>query len=121
MGLLASGLYFGNVAGSLVAPILFAKLPPKLVIVVSAIMNALAVGVFTFTDNFWLIFASRVIVGFFQVMFIIYFPVWIDQQAPPAKQTMWISFYFLTVPIGLIVGYGLAIALGDNWKYSFLL
>jgi hypothetical protein len=37
---------------------------------------------------------------------------------------MWISFFFLTVPMGLIVGYGSTAVLlseGDNWKYAFLI
>ena len=60
--------------------------------------------------------------------FIIYFPVWIDQCAPPASQTMWISVYFLTVPLGILFGYGSAILLSNlfpedllAWKWSFLI
>jgi hypothetical protein len=51
--------------------------------VVSAILNGLFVGVFAFTKNFWILFVTRAFVGFFQVMFVIYFPVWIDLCAPP--------------------------------------
>lgn len=90
---------------------IFAKIQPKKTIVVSAILNGITVGVFSITKNFWLIFGSRVLVGFFQVMFVIYFPVWIDLCAPPKSQTMWISFFFLTVPIGIIFGYGITIGL----------
>jgi MFS family permease len=127
MGLLATALYIGNVAGSLLCPVLFAKLKAKHVLVVSAVMNAGAVCVFTFVNNYWIIFASRLVTGLFQVPFIIYFPVWIDQQAPPKSQSMWISFFFLTVPIGLIVGYVSTNFLmagnptSDIFKWSFLL
>lgn len=79
MGLLATGLYIGNVTGSLLCPFLFAKLNAKHILVVAAILNALTVAVFTFIDDYWIIFGSRIAVGFFQVMFVIYFPVWIDQ------------------------------------------
>lgn len=124
MGLLATGLYVGNVAGSLLCPFLFSKLKAKHILVTAAVLNAAFVAVFTFVTDYWIIFGSRVAVGFFQVMFIIYFPVWIDQQAPPRSQTMWISFFFLTVPIGLIVGYGSTAVFfsgGDNWKWAFLI
>lgn len=51
--------------------------------VISAILNGLFVGAFAFTKNFWILFVTRAFVGFFQVMFVIYFPVWIDLCAPP--------------------------------------
>lgn len=124
MGLLATGLYIGNVTGSLLCPFLFAHLKAKHILVTAAIFNALFVGVFTFTQDYWIVFGSRIAVGFFQVMFVIYLPVWIDQQAPQKSQTMWISFFFLTVPLGLILGYVSTIVFfkgGDNWKYSFLI
>lgn len=122
VGLIATGLYIGNVAGSIVTPLIFAKLNTKLIIVVSAIFNALAVSVFALVTNYWVIFSSRILVGFFQVMFVIYFPVWIDICAPPEKQTMWISFFFLTVPIGIILGYGLTVFFTTftDYQYTFL-
>jgi putative MFS transporter len=82
MGLLASSIYLGNVAGSLIGPFLFEKLKAKHIIVVSAIMNGILVSAFNFTTNFSIILGSRVLAGLFQVMFVIYFPVWIDQHAP---------------------------------------
>ena len=84
---------------------------PKTVIVAAAIFNALAVGVFSVTKSYWIIFASRALVGFFQVVFVIYFPVWIDLCSPPSKQTMWISFFFLAVPVGLVLGYAITMLL----------
>jgi MFS family permease len=124
MGLLATALYIGNVSGSLLCPFLFAHLKAKHVLVSAAILNAATVAVFTFIQDYWIVFGSRVAVGFFQVMFVIYFPVWIDQQAPPKSQTMWISFFFLTVPLGLILGYAATVVFfkeGDDWKWAFLI
>ena len=55
----------GNVAGSLLTPKLLTVMKPKTVIVAAAILNALAVGVFSVTKSYWIIFASRALVGFF--------------------------------------------------------
>lgn len=127
MGLLASALYLGNVLGSLLGPFIFGKIKAKNIIVISSIMNALMVAVFNFVTNYWILFSSRVLVGLFQVMFVIYFPVWIDQHAPQASQTMWISFYFLTVPVGLIIGYfATSLMMGsdlqtDAYRWAFLI
>ena len=93
--------------------------------VASAILNGVFVGVFAFTKSFWILFVTRAFVGFFQVMFVIYFPVWIDLCAPPKSSTMWISCFFLTVPMGIIVGYGITIGFqsmftaDDSYKWGF--
>jgi len=127
MGLLASGLYFGNVVGSILCPALFANMKAKHILVIAAVMNGLCCSLFTFVTQYWILFGSRVLVGFFQVMFIIYLPVWIDQHAPLPSQTMWISCFFLTVPLGLILGYTVTNFVMDsdseseNFKWCFLL
>lgn len=58
-------------------------------------------------------------------MFTVYFPVWIDQHAPPKKASTWIGVYFFFIPFGLLVGYGAAIYLKSidtsAWKYGFLI
>jgi len=83
MGLLATGLYIGNVIGAVFCPVLFSSLKAKHILVVSAIMNGILVSIFAFINDYWMVFASRVLVGVFEVMFEIYFPVWVDTQAPP--------------------------------------
>jgi predicted MFS family arabinose efflux permease len=105
-----------------ISPALFAKFKAKHILITAAICNGLSVVVFSFIKIYWVIFASRVLAGFFQVAFVIYFPVWIDLCSPPEKQTMWISFFFLTVPIGIIVGYAITIGVSNftEYKYSFI-
>ena len=103
-------------------PFLFNVMSPKWLIVIASILNAAAVAVFSFIDNYWLIFASRIAVGLFLSVFIIYFPVWIDQCAPPKSQAIWISAYFLTEDLGIVIGYGVAVLFIqylDSWRYSF--
>jgi hypothetical protein len=93
--------------------------------ITSAILNGLSVSSFAFTKNFYILIVSRVTAGFFKVMFVIYFPVWIDLCAPQKSQTMWISFYFLMVPMGIILGIGLSkgfnswIDAKDSYKWGF--
>ena len=83
IGLLQSGVYIGNVLGSLISPKLFAKIEPKKTMVASAILNGLFVSAFAFIKDFWVLLVTRILVGLFQGMFVIYFPVWIDLCAPP--------------------------------------
>lgn len=80
-------------------------------------------SVFSIATNFELIFFSRVCVGLFLSVFIIFFPVWIDSCAPPKSQSLWISFYFLTEELGIVVGYGVAIVCKEvlkTWTWSFI-
>ncbi len=69
MGLLASGLYAGIVAGTIICPILFSVISPKILIAVSSLLNGVFAVVIVFGQdiNYWVIFASRVLVGFFLV------------------------------------------------------
>ena len=53
----------------------------------------------------------------------IFYPVWIDQSAPEASQTMWISIYFLCEQFGIVAGQGsstLMISTLGKWQWSFL-
>lgn len=104
MGLLTGALYIGNISGSLVLPLILTKFRPKTVVIFAAIMNALTAGVFPLTKIYWIIFVSRVLVGIFQVVFMIYFPVWIDVRAAPKKKSIWLSIFILTGPFGLVLG-----------------
>jgi len=122
VGLLSAGLYLGNVIGSLITPKLLLVMKAKTALVSASILNAIAVGVFSITKMYWVIFASRVLVGLFQVVFVIFFPVWIDLCSPPSKQAMWISFFFLMVPVAVVVGYGITLGLSSftDYRWGFL-
>ena len=108
MGLLETGMYIGIVIGSVLCPYLFSKFGPKNIIIGATLLNAVSVSLFSFVENFIILFVSRVSVGIFLSVFIIYFPVWVDQCAPENSQALWISFYFLTEDLGIVVGYGIA-------------
>ena len=64
-GLLAASIYIGNIIGSIICPFLFSKFQAKHITVISAVINALAVGVFSFTEDIWIIMASRIVTGLF--------------------------------------------------------
>ncbi len=70
MGLLETGLYVGIVAGTIICPILFSVMSPKILIAISSLLNGLFAVVIVIgnADNYWIVFASRVIVGLFLVI-----------------------------------------------------
>lgn len=60
-------MYIGIIIGSLVCPFLFAKLNPKLLMMVAVVFNALAVASWAVTDNFWVLASFRIVNGIFLV------------------------------------------------------
>lgn len=70
MGLLETGLYVGIVAGTIICPILFSVMSPKILIAISSLLNGLFAVVIVIgnANNYWIVFASRVIVGLFLVI-----------------------------------------------------
>ncbi len=70
MGLLETGLYVGIVAGTIICPILFSVMSPKVLIAISSLLNGLFAVVIVIgnANNYWIVFASRVIVGLFLVI-----------------------------------------------------
>jgi predicted MFS family arabinose efflux permease len=123
VGLISSSIYIGNILGCLLFPLLLSKLNAKTVIVWASLLNALSVGIFSLTDLYWALIASRVLAGLSQVVFVIYFPVWIDLCSPEKHKTMLISVFYLSVPLGLVTGFGLAGALHNNigYRWSFMI
>ena len=53
-------------------------------------------------------------------MFKIFFPVWIDECAPAKNQTMWMSMFFITEHMGIVIGYGLSYFMGLSWPFGFV-
>lgn len=78
----------------------------KVVLIVCLLANAASLFLFTVSENYYIYLLSRFLVGFFQVFFCIYFPVWVSLfQTNPKKQTMWFTLLTLGVPLGVILGY----------------
>lgn len=67
IGLLESALYIGNIIGSLLCPVLFRVIHPKILILVATVFNALLLLPFCFTSYYWVLFGTRILVGLFQV------------------------------------------------------
>jgi len=65
LGLVEAAMYVGILAGSLVAPFMFAKVRPKAIIIVSVICNAASVGSWALTGNYLILAGTRILNGVF--------------------------------------------------------
>ena len=68
LGLLETALYIGIVLGTILCPLLFNVMSPKVLIALAALLNGAFATVIAIPGvSYYLIFASRVIVGLFLV------------------------------------------------------
>ena len=64
-----AAMYVGIIAGSLVAPFIFAKISAKVIIMVAVLGNAASVGSWALTGNYLLLACARILNGIFLVSF----------------------------------------------------
>lgn len=108
--------------GSLAATYLFQNHNTKIILCLTLLCNAGSLFLFTQTSNFYLLFASRFMTGFFQVFPCIYYPVWADTFGTNEKQKqLFLNFLLLCGPIGVLLGYMMAawFITHFNWRYAF--
>ena len=90
-GLLGSFVYFGLVLGSIISSTAFCYYKSKNIVLLSIVLNLIGISVFLNFKQFAVLLASRCLIGFAQILIIIYLPVWIDIKANNQKKTIWLT------------------------------
>lgn len=119
-GSLGSVVYFGQVLGAAMASGILAKCSPKYILLFCLLFNLGALLAFTVTDQFYILAISRSLTGMFQIFFGIFQPVWADVFGNDRQKSLWLSLLIITVPLGVVLGYGLCAAFQANigWKWA---
>lgn len=68
-GYLGSVVYFGNMLGAALASRMLTSCSPKYILIICMILNVFVLLVFTVTDDFYVLAASRALTGTFQIFF----------------------------------------------------
>jgi predicted MFS family arabinose efflux permease len=127
-GALGSIVYLGLTVGSVVAPMVFQWNKNKLVLTVIMSINGGLLVLFTLAKNYYyILFITRMCIGFCQVFVCIYMPVWIDTFGNEKQKSAWMTIYLLASPLGIVFGYAMTaifVSLGENhdffsWEWSF--
>lgn len=120
-GMLGSVVYFGQVLGSALATGILSFCSPKTVLSSCLFLNIGFLLVFTITDVFWILAASRTMTGLFQIFLAIYQPCWADVFGNEIQKSRWLTYLIITTPLGLVLGYSMCAAFLDNigWKWAF--
>lgn len=122
LGLLGSLVYLGLVAGSITASMTFQNYSAKRILLFTGFGNVISLFIFPNSSNLFFLCLSRITTGYFQVFFVIYFPVWIDIHGKELK-TKWLTLLQMSVVIGIFLGYAVTALFVQfiSWHASFYL
>lgn len=122
LGLLGSLVYLGLVAGSISASVTFQKYSAKRILLFSGLGNIISLFIFPTSSNLFFLCLSRLFTGYFQVFFVIYFPVWIDIHGKEMR-TKWLTLLQMSVVVGIFLGYAVTALFVQflSWHASFYL
>ena len=111
------GLFFGSVAASFI----FGRWPFKWVLFASYAGNTCGLFTFAYCTNYDLQCFARFCSGFCQIFNLIYLPVWINTIGDSQNISYYMSFFILSTPLGVIIGYILtAVVINEStWQWSF--
>ncbi len=114
VGFLSTGNVYGSIAGIIVSAPLYAHIEPKYVLIGALLIAGIFQSFFAIFSNFWVVYASRILVGFGQSIQQIYYPVWIDLSAPKKYQTIMMALYFCIATVGVLTGYEIVALLKEG-------
>lgn len=122
MGLLGSGFIFGYMLACPLFAFFSKSYSPYKLMSIGLFLWVNAVCLCGLTDNFITLLGARILTGVGEASFAGLAPTCIDDVAPLAHRTIWLSFFFSGVPIGSALGYisGGWFAGGLGWHYGFL-
>jgi len=123
IGLFGSLVYIGTAAGALFLSVMGNKLNRRLLVGAGFLMSGICLYTFTVWNNLPFLCVNRCLVGFFQSMVSVYTPIWIDQFSPGTYNTVFMSIFQISSPVGLILGYIVAYLVKDkySWKVAFII
>ena len=128
VGLFGSIDYIGRVVGALIFTMIMGKMNRKILIVVTLVFKAITLFIPLMTVNYIVNDIARCLSGLSQVFYPTYFPVWCDQYGKKDKKTLWVTIVQIGNPLGIIIGYGLAMLCDkmhlfgmNGWRTSFAL
>ena len=112
-------------------PLAMRKLEVRTVLIACQIFNAIGALLFVYTSNYWLLLMGRGLCGTSQAFAFSYSPVWINEFAPRARQTIWMANIAIVVFLGSLAGFIIGSIAADNkilglehhfgWRHCFFI
>ncbi|KAK7319532.1 hypothetical protein RJT34_04254 [Clitoria ternatea] len=120
-GILSSAFMVGLLVASPIFASLAKSVNPFRLIGVGLSVWTFATLCCGFSFNFWSIAVCRMLVGVGEASFISLAAPFIDDNAPVAQKTVWLSIFYMCIPAGYAVGYVYGGLVGDHfgWRCAF--
>ncbi|KAL5787898.1 hypothetical protein ACOSP7_004847 [Xanthoceras sorbifolium] len=120
-GVLSSTFMVGLLVASPIFASLAKSVNPFRLIGVGLSVWTLAVIGCGFSMDFWSITIFRMLVGVGEASFISLAAPFIDDNAPVAQKTAWLSIFYMCIPTGYALGYVYGGLVGShfNWRFAF--
>jgi MFS family permease len=89
----------------------------KGLITLGVIVWSLATVASGLASGFWTLFAARVVVGIGEASYAVLAPTIIDDLFPPERKGSALSTFYVAIPLGYAMGYGLGGQLAQHWDW----
>ena len=97
--------------------------PPRYLLCLGLCIWCLAAGGSGASQTYWQLVIARSVTGVGEASFCGISPTVIDDLAPPAQRTVWLSIFFAAIPVGAALGYiGAGVITkhtGLDWRWVF--
>jgi predicted MFS family arabinose efflux permease len=97
--------------------------PPFKLMAIGLGVWVVAVLLSGWAPHFWVLVVARIFSGVGEASFQIVVPPYIDDTAPPSKRGLWLSIFYMAIPVGTAFGYawGGVVATALSWRVAFYL
>ena len=110
VGFFGSVDYIGRVFGAIIFSFILGKMNRKMILFLTLILKAITLFIAIPFGGSTINIIFRGISGISQVFYTSYLPVWCDQYGKKKQRTLMVMFVQLGNPVGIIIGYGIAMA-----------
>ena len=104
-GAFNSLFFLGKILGSFSFIFLLNRINRKILLIISIIIYNISLFLFRFFRDIQTLYLSRIIIGFFDVFFIVYPPVWSDQFGIKSKKNFMMVLVQIFKPTGVMSGF----------------
>lgn len=121
---LGSLVYIGICSASLIVSTIFQQFSATRVLTLMMVLNSAFCLMFSFSYNLYVMYFTRLGMGFTQAFCVIYAPVWTNEFSPSDKATRWMGILQAAVPLGVMAGYATAGTIVNTvegtfaWRYA---
>lgn len=122
LGFFGSLVFVGLICGAAVGACVLDKIPYKLLLSGSMLVNAGSLWVFAMCTDYYLLCSMRFLAGVSQTFMTIFYPVFIDTVCTKSNKSFWMNLMLVAPPLGVFLGYCITamFIVHADWRASII-